>query len=140
MVSAGALSKGVCHWGCLICLPNHILEGDISPGFLGVSIQNDHAEWKLSPIALHFSHNLLKVFTAASARPLDWGWLTLDCLWMMPFSAIQALNSAEVKTPSPSLASMAGQVDEWNHLDSLSMTDAEVGADGNSKYVAHPDR
>ena len=59
---------------------------------------------------------------------------------MMPFSAIQALNSAEVKTPSPSLASMAGQVDEWNHLDSLSMTDAEVGEDGNSKYVAHPDR
>ena len=63
-------------------------------------------------MALHFSHNRLKVLTVASANPLDCGLLTLDCLWMIPFSDIHFLNSSDVKTPSPSLASIDGHVVE----------------------------
>ena len=131
--SAGLTSCGVYHMGCLTLRPNHIREGESSPGSLGVSIQNDHACWKSSPVSKHFFQSLLKVLTVASARPLLWAWLTDDCLWAMPLFLSQRLNSCEVRMPSPSVATTTGHVLLWNHVLSLAVVEAVEGGDSNLK-------
>ena len=138
MVSAGLLSCGVYHPGCRIGLPNHILDGESSPGSLGVSIQNDQAWVKSSPDSRHLSQSLLKVLTVASARPLLCAWLTLDCLWAIPLFLSHLVNSFDVRRPSPSQATTMGQVLEWNQLPNLCVRVVALGGVSNLKYVAHP--
>ena len=69
-MSQGVLSGGVNQPGCLMGLPNHILEGESSPVVRGVSFHIDQADGKSSPDFKHFIHSLLNVFTVDSARPL----------------------------------------------------------------------
>ena len=71
-MSTGEISWGLYHPGWRIGRPNHILDGDSSPGSRGVSIQKDHAWAKSSPVMRHFSQRRLNVLTVASARPLLW--------------------------------------------------------------------
>ena len=105
----GFCSGGDHQFGCLRGRPNHIRDGESSPGSLGVSIQKDHALVKSSLTAWHLSHSRLNVLTDASASPLDWGWWTLLLRWAMPLFLRKCVKGADVSTPSPSQANMVGQ-------------------------------
>ena len=55
----------------------------------------------------------------------------------MPLFFIQWVNSSDVKTPSPSVASTIGQQLRWNQSLSRLMMDADVGGLWNWKKQLH---
>ena len=133
-VSIGSSSSGVNHPGCLTTLPCHSLAGESWSGCWGVSSQKPHAASNdvmsfgfVLLVNTVLSHSLLNVFTAFSAAPLDCGWVADDRRLTIMFSSKNSSNSFEVNSRSPSVARHLGHVLRWKNVDSLRITDLELG-------------